>query len=554
MITFNEVETKSSILCTEEGDTIILKNSYYFGFSGITSFVDDVTAESVEVYFEKYFRYTLDGLHWSEWFVLSNNSLISIVPKKNHLFSIEYRYIRKGSNSSLKLSLHSITLNFTYIGLEEPNSYKNFCFKRYFPFLNVNSISWAQNVLSKVFKKGIVPRYIERGENLGWDDEDYINFWWTVIYLTALRLEYNNIFNLLQHKDLLKKYLQQKDLYLGRDESLDEYYYLLTHYYDEIMKRGSSCVLDKERQLPLNYENSIIRGELLRVCGQTEAIESVFGIVTSYETGWIVGDTSPVYNYNDFYQDFIRGFEKSVEIENVNLYPLLNADYITEVEVVEGSQNLNVFKINTGLTGLDAGVDSSFINSILVDSDSDYEVSFKVKGLVVGNRLSFAVVAYNSLGGEVGLVNIDDAVTNNNFLVSTTLEGDLFVRGNIFFKDRISFSPKVDLPNQKSLKFSEGVERISPKILFSGNNDIYLYDIKVRVLPVIDLASYITTSGELSIKIQEDSTYRTKEEIVRIISEKLIPLSMNVSEEERVGVSEVDEYIPYTLPFILRIP
>lgn len=121
------------------------------------------------------------------------------------------------------------------------------------------------------------------------------------------------------------------------------------------------------------------------------------------------------------------------------------------------------------------------------------------------------------------------------------------------FKNRTSYDSNTELPGQVALRFVEGVDRISPVILVSNNNNCYIYDIKVRVLPLSGNMSYLLTAGELIIKIVESSTEYSEDQLKKIIGEKLIPISMNVSEEQRVGVSELDEYIPYELPFVLRL-
>lgn len=553
MITLDVLSNKSSIVCSEADDVIILEGFHYFSLQSITSFVDDTYSSDVNVFFEKYFQYTVDGIHWSDWFTLSNLNLSSIVPKINHVFSIKYKYIRKGS-VAVPLYFHSVTLNVVYISLVEPSFYRNFFTKNYFSFLNTRSIEWSVNVLGKTFKKGVVPSFIERDRNLNWSDEDFINFWWTAIYFQSLKVAYDEVFTELFHyPNLLREFVRQKGLYVTNNLGIDEYYYIITHFYDEVMKRGSASILDKNRVLPVDYEGVSIKGELLRLCNQREVIESVFGIISEYETGWIVGKTSPIYKYPDFYRDFIRAFEVTEEVENISLYPLYNPSYITEEEIVVDGVIINALKVNTGNSGNMAGITGTFQNSIIIDSDSDYEISFKIRGLESGNRVYFTLDAFNSLGINVTLQNIRDLSLEEVFLDSTTLSGDLFIRGNIMFKNRTSYESNTELPGQNALRFVEGVDRISPVILVSNNNNCYIYDIKVRVLPLTGSMSYMLTAGELIIKIVESSTEYSESQLKKIIGEKLIPISMNVSEEQRVGVSESDEYIPYELPFVLRL-
>lgn len=554
MVTLDSLSQKSAIVCTENNDIVILDNFHYFGVQSIVSFTDDISPTDENVYFEKYFQYTVDGIHWSDWLELNETNLLSVNVKINHIFSIKYKYISKGASEASKLWIHSIKLNIVYFEPTPPSFYKNFFTKNYFGFFNTNSIEWSVNVLNKIFQKGIVPEFIERKNNINWQDEDFINFWWTVIYFHSLKVSYDEIFTELFHYPyLLKEFIKQKGLYVSNNSSIDEYYYIVNHYYDEVMKRGSASILDKNRILPSEYNGVSIKGELLRLCNQKESIESVFGVISEYETGWIVGYTSPIYNYADFYRDFIRAFEISEGIDNIGLYPLYNSNYITEEEIVVDGITINALKINTGDSGNMSGIVGTFQNSMIVDNDSDYEISFKIKGLETGNRVYFTLDAFNSLGINVPLQNIKDLSLEEVFLDSTTLSGDLFIRGNIMFKNRTSYESNTELPGQNALRFVEGVDRISPVILISNNNDCYIYDIKIKTLPITNTMSYLMTAGELIIKIYENLTEFSKEEIIKIINETLIPISMNVAKDERIGVSEEDEFIPYTLPFILRL-
>ena len=175
MITLDVLSNKSSIVCSEAGDVIILEGFHYFGLQSVTSFVDDTYSSDVNVFFEKYFQYTVDGIHWSDWVVLDDLNLSSIDTKTNHTFSIRYRYIRRG-DLVVPLYFHSVTLSVIYSSPIEPSFYKSFFTKNYFSFFNTRSIEWSVNVLNKTFKKGVVPSFIERERNLNWSDEDFINF------------------------------------------------------------------------------------------------------------------------------------------------------------------------------------------------------------------------------------------------------------------------------------------------------------------------------------------------------------------------------------------
>jgi len=549
MIFFDDDNIKPGIVFTEEGDSLLIENDYIFGVERVNSEEDITVPEGV--LFTRTFQYTLDGVHWSEWVTLSNFNLSNIVPKYNHIFGIRYKYTREGAGTLSKF--HSISLDITYKEIPVPSVYENSYFKKYISYINKEAIGWAVNVLNKVFETGIIPKYITRGGNINWDDEDYINFWWNIIYINALKFSYGNVFSdILGHTSLIKKLLIQKDI-IRESEDLGKYYYLLTHYYDEIMKRGSSSIFDKERTLPSNFINVKLTGELLRLCNQPESIESVFGIIPGTETGWVVGETCPGYNYNDFYKDFIKGFELGKSVSDLSLYPLLNEQYITlQEEEVEGEE-IDCIKINTTSNLTFAGIKSDYLKGVLVDTGSDYEISFKIKGLKEGNQLLFAIEGYNFLGDLIDFINLVDSEVNNVFLETNSIEGDLFVRAFIRNKDQSEGDTLLYLENVNNLKFVNGIEKISPKILVACENDVFIYDIKIKNLPVTSCASTLLYNSELIIKLLDNYNILSREQIIEKISTKLIPIHMIVSDSERDQEMELIEnkYLPYIIPFEL---
>lgn len=553
MISYDYTYDYLRILFTEEGDTLIIDNDPMFGVDKIISFSDDISFSDVGVSFDKYFQYTVDGVNWSEWIRLSNFNLSNINTKYNHVFNIRYKYIRVGKNTSISLYFHSILLSITYREVQQPKLYTNSIFNKYVPFINKESIHWAVNVLNKIYNKGIVPKYIVRGDNNNWQDEDYINLWWSIIYINALKVSYNNVFSdILENTNLVKKLLIQKDIIPGETDDLGRYYYLLTHYYDEIMKRGTVSIFDKQRDLPDNFENVTIRGELLRLCNQPLHIESIFGLINGWEVGWLVGATCPGYNYNDIYIDFIKGFEVTESVVDLNKYPLLNSEYISLEDVEIEGTDIGCMKVNTTDNDIYSGVSGTYEKSILVDNESDYEISFKIKGLQDGNNLKFGVKGYNFLGNQVDLVSILDDTDLNYFIQTNTLNGDLFFKGFIRYKSFDTLEKLPEIGGLLNLKFTDGVEYISPIIEVACNNNVYLYDIKIRNLPVTSVQSNLLYNSELIVKLLDGYSSLTKQQIVDLIVTKLIPIHTVVSTSERYFEEILGTtYLPYTLPFEL---
>lgn len=552
---YTSIDGKPQILCTEEGDTLILENQYIFEVGDSLTFVDEVYSDGL-TYFQKFFQITLDGINWSNWEELSNVNLGNITPKRNHPFSIRYKYIRVGDDISKKLIFSSVTLSFSVSSLPEVSQYNDLHYSKFFPFLNQQTIERSINQLEKIFRRGIIPKHLSRKENINWEDEDYLNFWWTSIYLSSLQVTYNEVFkNLLYYSQLLKKYLQQRDIIVSQKAGLDELYYLLVYYYDEIMKRGTRCIFDTQKSLPFSFINTTLKGEFFRLLQQTSQRESTVGIISADEAGWVVGINSPLYVFNNLYRDFIRGYEQDFSIVNLNLYPIFGAEYLSLSTIEIGSEIFTSIKINTSLLTNAAGLDLDKSKSILVDPNFNYEISFRVRGLTATNLLTFGCKAIDLLGNSVDLVKISDPTTElNNFVEDFSLEAeeDLFIQGVLFSKSIQAFQPILN-GITTHLQLTENVYKICPFISISTETDIFIFDIKIRQLPLISNCSYLINSPELLFTPDESRLSNPIEEIRETVLSKLLTLPVNWPEEDVIirDLEVISSGLPYTLPYNL---
>lgn len=552
---YTSIDGKPQILCTEEGDTLILENQYIFEVGGSLTFVDEVYSDGL-TYFQKFFQITLDGINWSDWEELSNVNLGNITPKRNHPFSIRYKYVRVGDDISKKLIFSSVTLSFSVSSLPEVSQYNDLHYSKFFPFLNQQTIERSINQLEKVFRRGIIPKYLSRKENTNWEDEDYLNFWWTSIYLSSLQVTYNEVFkNLLFYPQLLKKYLQQRDIIVSQKAGLDELYYLLVYYYDEIMKRGTRCIFDIQKALPSSFINTTLKGEFFRLLQQTSQRESTLGIISAEETGWVVGINSPLYVFNNFYKDFIRGYEQDFSIVDLNLYPIFGAEYLSLSTLEVGSEIFTSIKINSVSLENSGGLDLDKDKAIQVDPNFNYEISFRVRGLTSFNSLTFGCKSIDSLGNIVSLEDVSISGTElNNFVTDFSLEAesDLFIQGLIFNKNIQAFTPTSN-GITSHLKFTESVSKICPFISVSSETDVFIFDIKVRQLPTLSNCAYLINSPELVFTPDEGRLPSSIETIRDIVSNKLLTLPINWPLEDVIvkDLEIISIGLPYTLPYNL---
>lgn len=525
-----QLYSQSAFSFTEDGDILTVKTDQpVIGITGITGFeIDENVAGGIPL--EKYFRASVDnGLHWTEWTDLNLFNLQNLPLKKNHFFEIEYKFVKRGSEETL---LYKINLNFSYEVPPEPEIYQSHFFNKFFSYYNNDSIKWSLNILAKIYGKGIVPKFIERGSNENWSDEDYINIWWSIIYMTALKLSYNKVYSQMAHYTfLLKKYLENKGLYFGFEENLDELYYFMSKFYDEMSKRGSLCVFDRNREIPQNYENVQLRGELVRLIDRQDYDEFVAGLITSDNQGWILGESSPGYCNTDLYRNFVKDWENSFwDVSSLDKYPLYNPNFLSLGTIEIKNRQLTAMKVHPPTPDY-SGIGGDMSKGVVVDSKLSYLVRFKVKSFANFN-LKFGCKAFDSLNNPIDLVSMETSQISEWFydgqIPSNNQRQDNYFAGIIFGSSVTGIFDGID-GLSKNLKFPQvGVSKILPQILISTSTPVYIYDVKVFLLTA-DKEVYLSSIPELLLYLKKNNYFYTDDELERIIGTYLVPYSVNLN-------------------------
>lgn len=527
---------------SEVGDTVILSQDFFLGVNSIVSFTEEVDFDDINSNFEKYCSYTVDGINWSNWENLTNELLSKINVKNNFPFSIKYKYIRVG-NVVGNAKLYSVSLNIEYSEIEEPHFYKQTFYSRFFPFINTNSISWSTNLIEKVFKKGIVPDFIKRGENINWEDENYLNFWFPLIYFLSFPYVWDlYLKDFYFDKTLLRKYLEQRGLILSKDSDLLELNFVLKYQYEEILKRGGRDIFNINQII----DGSVISGEFIRLINQSSQYLSTLGVISDRESGLTVGETYFTYTKNS-YLNFSIPF----------VLNLTGPIYITQGVITEEGRNYNSYKINTESLEEFAGIDSDFR---FISPECNYLISFKIKG---AGKLTFGVITQKSDGEIVDCFDSEtESNLENNFLTEYEFNNSegLFIEGLVVNSDNPVQEPASKYLGLKYLRLNESAYKLSFFISISCETEVVLYDIDTQLLPVSYNHSYLLPVSELLIKLEETSLIKPIREIKREAEEKLFPISLYWGEYDvllpNVIIPEnfvIGEGFPYIIPVTLGL-
>lgn len=481
------------------------------------------------------FRYSPDnGLSWSPQMSLTNENLQRFAYKKNHWVYFELIIT---SQSSTESYFKSIEFDFDHHQPDVPQIYKEgFNYSEFIPYYNHFCIDWTLNVLQKIYKQGIVPKYIERGSNLDWykseheggevvlcddrwEDEDYIDLWYSLIYMQALRIWFVDVLNdMLWNPKILHNWLQSKGLILGSSIHLDELYYMMVYFYDEMFRKGTLSSFRYREILSEIFEDVSIRGEFLRLIDNNFDDENVTALIPSTDQGWIIGRSSACgYINTDYLSNFSKAWEN--KLTSIERYPLYNSE---NVEFKDG--NIIIKGGSELYSGIGLGDPNKRVN-VSPERDYYFYVRFSCEGYY---NLHAGCEVYNNRDDIVYLVD-ENGNENNNFVNEKLFQatnGDIVFFGEVRSMGsmrRIGKGSPVDI-----LRFPENltIYKAMPFFIAKSANDIVIKDIRFGLLADRDI--YISSAAELYLLVKNNNPDYTSENLRSILDGKIIPAGINV--------------------------
>lgn len=519
------VQNKSS----EIGDVILIQSNVpIIGVIALLGFMDSTVNEGAYKYFYKEFRYSLDGINFYPWVELTNPNISAISFTSTTVFTIEYRYTRIGTDPTGELEFNEVTLdseiNFTGCG----RGFINSIFSQFFSCSDVNVLGWALNVLEKLYKKGLLPTFIERGENNNIlnEDEDFLAYWYTQTHFFALFVYYARKYKEIESIPFLfKEYIRQKGLLFIPGEAnqgvLEQW---KQYFYAQVALRGTQGIY--------KYSYNSGGGELLNLIGKKELDEFIYCLTETWKTGWNLGNSSPIYKGNFQEAMMIKGYETSKDFINLFNYPTQGGISI----ITDGSKEVAEIidsgdSVRNGLSSVTVGG-----YQIIVDPNIDYEITFDIKMIGSSCSLWFDCRAFNSQNIAQGLLNIENnAIRNYFFQGETLLQPDIYytIRGIIYNQNHPIISTtfkrlNIGFPASRNLKFYLGnnTTSIKPQIYLKGGtlgDTVYIWNYKIRPLNTPHSKGLINSNNLITTWMKNNNQQKSVNELEDIIIEKLNP-------------------------------
>lgn len=532
------------------------------------------------------FRYSVDeGLNWSETLDLNLENLQKIDLKRSHWFMVEITLVNQpyimnrlelsgnnlvlgpdGSSKSLYVESNTtwtieesdqggdtpepsssnesffkaITFELEFNKPAIPEFYKDFNYSKFIPYYNHFCIDWTVNVMRKLYQKGIVPKFIERNDDVAWEDEDYINFWYFITYINALRIWAVDVFeDMLWNPRILHAWLESKGLILGSDIHMDELYYLMTYFYDEIMRRGTMSSFDRSRNLSGEFAEAFVRGEFIRLINGESTDEIVRALIPSSEQGWLVGYSSPCgYANTDYLVNFTKAWEN--KISDLSKYPLYNGSNIifddNNAIIIRGGSDV-YSGIGLGDPDMRVPIDPSKDYFFLVRFSCEQSFDLRTGCYV-----------YNNVDDQISLEDLEGN-DQNYFVDEKTFQG---TNGDVLFFGEVrsngTFIRKGQLDGIANvLKFKDNQTAFYAMPFFVARSSSNLIIKEVRFGLLADRDTYLSDIAELYLIVKNNNPEYNRDSLKNEISNKLLPIGVYLTLDsiESVNLSIEPTFISF---------
>ena len=511
---------------TEDGDVLVIKPDVpSVGLIALYNFVDTTSGESETDYFLKEFRYSINGgLTFSDWTELTIPNLEGVSISKENQFIIEYRYTRVGDTSEVELEFQDILVSGETESLPYP-IYNSTYFKKFFEVNNIYVFGWALNVLEKLYQKGILPEYMERGysTNNALEDQDFIVFWNSVTHFFAILVYFARRFrDITLYPDILESFLMSRGIDVGT-APIEDLVAIFEDYVAEVGKRGTYQVVDKKSS------GDVIDGELTRLLNYSHPDELIFAHVAPHEVGWCIGRSSPVWPGTEKIINLVKGYEFTEEVEDLSKYPLFDGAYIS---LVNGEIVINNVP-NSSFSGISYDLDEDKL--IPVNKNLDYEISFMCRTTNINTPITFGADGFSSSVSPLNFLSAFSGVSLNDFFNKSTMLTDsvYFIRGIIYNQNYdknidTGFLPQI-APGVTNLKFDPNtdIKYIVPKIGIDNTSiastHLAISNVKIRPLRLPFTRGQLGMKNIMMLYAANNNFYTSLQRVENKIRSTIIP-------------------------------
>lgn len=471
----------------------------------LTSFKDYWNGITFNRALKSEFRVTTDNIFWTEWLEINDQNIKSISDNIDIILIIQVRYTRIGTDTTGELEFIKLEINGDYQPVEfDAPTIDDSIFKNIVSKESVKKIE--SNLLKKLYFRGILPTFVERGENRSKEeDQDFISLWSAVSRFFGMILEFCKRFqNFRKDSTLMREQLRSTGLSFNEKTiTLEESQYLCANTFDQIRQRGTNMIFKRKGDALKDGTVVPIDGEYLRYFNIKPSDEFLREEVPLKYCGWNMGNASPLYRGTSGSVGLNKTRETTKDFQSIDDF-VYSESPKSLLWVKDFDHKKTMFLRCDGpaaYCGLGVyGTETYDTSKIyVIDPMIDYEITFDFflnRGIDKINLL-FGVDAFNSNKDKItdAFVTPDGMQTTDKFmdlpLMDFRWETWYSVRGIIHSYSSVnSDNNKMNIGFGNNLYFNNRFVRyILPKIIiyntdpdYEWKSSIHIWNYKIRPL------------------------------------------------------------------------
>lgn len=443
-------------------------------------------------------------------------------------------------------------------------AYDKSIFKQFFDSTDTRVVAWRDNMLDKLYKRGIIPEYVIRNENANanGEDDDYISFWKAIAEYFAFYVVYSREFlNIENNRELLLDFLYERNVGESPDAVIGEMQYLMYKLYDDTRLRGTAKVFEKVPQGDprvfdgVHLSGVVIHGEFVRSISHDYQDELMVIMTHPSNFGWCVGRCSPMYRGTLQDYQLIKAYEDTDYAADLSKYPLLEPLQISIFTDVSISRD--VLKFDTyiaGAVGIGINPKVGADKLIVIDPAVNYEITFQCKS--ANDALTtFGVLFYDKDFNTISTnFHIDGSPAFSKFFTSQPMwmnDQYYFVRGVLFGVNeplRSSADSALDFGVGMHIQIPCNAVYILPMLTTDADPDtsmnICVYDFKVRIADTVYSRGFIQTPNVIQIWAKNNNGLYNRE------LQQLISIIHPISYQNVITIPLLEEFVKrYLIPY-----
>ena len=494
------------ILFTYIGQSFVSDIISNVGINSIDSYIENINGETGTFYLNRYFRYSKDGINYTDW-----SDYVSIFPITFDLKDFvcyQYKYISAGTING-NITFNSVVFN-SNISDITTDAFKKSFLSSLINYTDSVALNWKQVVLNKFHGFGHVSTFIKR-------TPDFIVLWRFLINVFAYLVSYTrHLGNFFLNQFLLYKFLVKRNIFVGYNETLVNLTTIMQQQKNEIRRRGTIQI----------FRKTDTKGELLRLLLYQNGDEFVFDLNRTNSLHF-VNTASSMLNSRVY-----KAYELSKDVKDLSVYPLINNSLISLYN--DGVKQVMKLNCNSGQTSGIGLVDLT--KAIPVDFSLNYEISFFVKQEQSQNNISFGLLGYDKDNVQLNFFKTNGLVSDNMFFTKQKLnnQSTYFNIKGVLFNSRIpNFTDNgLKIGFGKNLKFNDQIVKIIPVILLDNSlgstaNSLYIWCIKIKAITNPSVYLGVNNITNAIFRNNDFSKSEDKQEI--LIKTYLVPYNIQLN-------------------------